>query len=276
MEQLKKISGVARQHYEKIVLVLVLVLMGGAALLIYGQSQEERQRIKASVLSIDQIKVKPVKPVDLTRVEQAIQAAAAPPAVVMSGNHNLFNPVRWVYQGGQYIKVQTGSEIGPDRMVVEKIRPLSLIVAFERAVTSGSGDQILVTGYHTVVTNDMAVGAKRRIPQFVGLNDTNKQVFVITAVKGPATNPTEMTLRLKDFNNETASFAPGKPYVRVIGYEADLKYQVNGTVVPKVRVGSTFPIEGDTYKIVDITEKSVVMSDQSNGKRYTIAAPTPQ
>ena len=43
MDQLKQLL---RQHYEKIILVLVLLLMGVAAWMIYGKSQEERENIK--------------------------------------------------------------------------------------------------------------------------------------------------------------------------------------------------------------------------------------
>ena len=84
-----------------------------------------------------------------------------------------------------------------------------------------------------------------------------------------------MVARLKDYGNETISFAPAKPYSRVIGFEADLKYQVTGAAFPKLRIGSNLSLEGDTYKIVDITETTVVLSDQSNGKRHTIGPSTP-
>ena len=107
--------------------------------------------------------------------------------------------------------------------------PLALSIAYDRPAISGAGDQKVVTGYHTVVTNDLTtVAARRRLSQFMVLNDTNKQVFVLVEAKGPAETPTELVARLKDFGNETVSFAPGKPYVRVIGYEVDLKYAVTG------------------------------------------------
>ncbi len=271
MEQLKRII---RQHYEKIVLVLVLLLMGAAAVIIYGQSQEQRKKIREIPTELERRKVKGVKPVDLAPIEKAIEAAATPPAVVLSGSHNLFNPVRWVVQGGNQepIKIATGGEIGPAKLVVEKIRPLNLTIAFEKAAVSGTGDQRIVNGYNTTVTNDVN---RRRIPQFMSVNDTNKQIFVISEIKGPADAPTELAGKLKDFGGEAFTFAPGRPYVRVVGYEVDLKYSVNGNTFPRLRVGGSVSLEGDNYKIVDITESAVVLSDQSNGKRFTIGTSTP-
>lgn len=276
MEQLKRIGGICRQHYEKIVLVLVLLLMAAAAVVIYGKSQEQRKIIQEIPVGFERQKVKGVKPVDLSRVDQAIQGASSPPAVVLGGKHNLFNPVRWVQYPGQPIKkVETGQEVGPGQMLVEKIRPLNLTIAFDKAGTSGTGDQRVVTGYHTVITNDVAPPARRRVSQFMGVGDTNKQMFVIMAVNGPADTPTELVARLKEFGGETISFGPGKPYVRAVGYEADLKYKVTGASFPRLRVGATLTVDGDAYKIVDITENAVVMSDQSNGQRYTVGTSTP-
>ncbi|HZI72994.1 MAG TPA: hypothetical protein VFD73_03045, partial [Gemmatimonadales bacterium] len=155
-------------------LVLVLVLMAGAALVIYGQSQEQRDRIQKIPVGFVNTKVKGVKPVDLTRVEQSIKAAASPPNVVLSGNHNLFNPVRWMHNPGQpLIKVETGRELGPSKLLIEKIRPLNLIITLERAVTSGPADQKVVIGYQTIVTNDMATRiTARKIAQFMAVNET--------------------------------------------------------------------------------------------------------
>lgn len=270
MEQVKRIL---RQHYEKIVLVLVLLLMGAAAVWIYGESQKQRDIIKAIPVGFERQKVKGVKPVDLGPIEKAIQAAANPPPVVLSGGHNLFNPVRWVQSPGQEpIKVATGGEIGVSKIQIEKIRPLNLTIAFEKVAATGTGDQKIVNGYNTTVTNDVT---RRRSAQFMSVNETNKPVFVITSVKGPADAPTELVGKLKDFGGETFTFGPGKPYVRAVGYEVDLKYSLNGNAYPRLRAGGSVTIEGDTYKIVDITESAVVLSEQSNGKRYTIGSSTP-
>jgi hypothetical protein len=278
MEQLKRIGALGRQHYEKVILVLVLVLMAVAVWVIFEQSQEERDKISKIPVGFDRRAVKGVKPVDLAPIEKSLKAATNPPSLNLGGSHNLFSPVLWVqYPGKPWTKVETGTEVGVAKLQITAIRPLALSIAYDRPAISGAGDQKVVTGYHTVVTNDLTtVAARRRLSQFMVMNDTNKQVFVLVEAKGPAETPTELVARLKEFGNETVSFAPGKPYVRVIGYEVDLKYAVTGVDFKARRKDSTVVLEGETYKIVDITDSAVVLSDNSNGKRYTIEQTTPQ
>jgi hypothetical protein len=272
MDQLKQLL---RLHYEKIILVSVLLLMGVAAWFIYKTSQEERENIKKIPVGIERRAVKGVKPIDLGPMEKAIQNATNPPNVSLSGNHNLFNPVLWIqYPGKPITKVQTGQEVGPSKLQITEIRPLTLTIAYDRTASSGTGDQKVVTGYYVGVTNDLAVASKRRMMQFSAVGDTNKQVFVLTEAKGSPDAPTEFVARLKDFGNESISFTTNKPYVRVVGYEADLKYTLTGATNLKQRKDMNITVEDVAYKIVDITESNVVLSDSSNGKRYTIGLTT--
>jgi hypothetical protein len=56
----------------------------------------------------------------------------------------------------------------------------------------------------------------------------------------------------------------------VVGHEAELVYAPSGKKYPRLRKDSPLDIEGEPYKVVDITASKVVVSDDSNGKRYTI------
>ena len=273
MDQLKRIGQLCRQHYEKLILVFVLLLLAGAVFYLLKVSQDEREKTRQMTEGYKKKAGVPIEPVNLSRVEATLKTATNPPALNYSGKHNLFNPVKWQQSpsGGDPIKFETGREVGPSAMRIASIRPLYLSIAFDRAASSGSGADAVVTGYHTLVTNEMAAAPRlRRIPQFIATGTTNTQVFVLAEVKGPPDAPTELVALLKEFNNETVSFAPGKPYTRVVGFEAELKYPVNSKVYPRLRKDSPIDIEGEPYKIVDITSNRVVVSDDSNGKRYTI------
>jgi hypothetical protein len=273
MEQLKRIGMVCRQHYEKLILSLVLLLLAVAVWRIYEASQEEKENVRKIPAGFERKSVKGVAPVEVTAYQTAIRGGTNPPGLNLSGKHNLFNPVKWqqARQGGPVIKVVSGSEVGAEAMRIVRVRPLQLMIAYDRAASSGSGADAVVTGYHTVVTNEMIANpVRRKISQFITIGDTNKQVFVLIEAKGPPAEPTELVAQLKDFNNEKISFAPGKPYARVVGHEAELKYPPSGKTYPPLRTGSPLDIEGEPYKIVDITPSKVVLSDDSNGKRYTI------
>jgi hypothetical protein len=192
-----------------------------------------------------------------------------PPTLNYAGAHNLFNPVKWQQPrgGGQIVKVVSGAEVGANAMRIASISPLHLSIAFGNPAKTGDE----VTGYHIVITNDLVVRPRNpRLPQFVPAGATNTQVFILNEVKGPPDLPTELIAQLKDFNNEKITFAPDKPYTRVVGYEAELVYPISGKRYPRLRKDSPLDIEGEPYKVVDITANKVVVSDDSNGKRYTI------
>ena len=270
MEQVKKIGQLCRQNYEKLILVFVLLLLAGAVWVLYGASQDENAKVRDMVAGEKKKAGKPIAPVDLAPFESAMKGMTNRPALNFSGKHNLFSPVKWQQNrggGGIIIKVQSGTEVGPSAVRIVSIFPLQLTVAFARVARSGAE----VSGYHIVVTNEVAMNARQRfITQYIGTGTTNSQVFILSEVKGPPEAPTEMVALLKDFNNERISFAPQKPYVRTVGFEAELKYPVSGKVYSRLRKDSSLDIDGETYKVVDIAASKVVLSDDSNGKRYII------
>jgi hypothetical protein len=273
MEQIKNIGQVCHQHYEKLILSLVLLLLAGAVWVLYQASQSEKEKIRQIPIAFERKTGKPVPPVSLAHVESAMKQATNPPSLNFSGQHNLLNPVKWQQPrgGGAVVKVQTGKEVGAEAMQIVGINPIFLTIAFEKPAISGTPPDIVVTGYHTVVTNELAtVARRRRLPQYAVVNATNLQVFTLTEVKGPPEAPTELLAQLKDYNGEKITFTPTKPYTRAVGYEADLKYSVTGKVYSKLRKDSPLDIDGEPYKVVDITLNKVVLSDDSNGKRYTI------
>ena len=269
MDQLKKIGLLCRQHYEKLILVFVLLLLAGAVWYLFQASQEEGDKTRTMTEGFKTRAGAPVETVKLDRFTAAMKIVTNPPTLNYAGAHNLFNPVKWQQPrgGGQIVKVVSGAEVGANAMRIAGIGPLNLSVSFDKPALSGAD----VTGYHIVVTNELATMPKlRRIPQYVPIGATNTQVFILNEVKGPSNAPTELVAQLKDFNNEKITFAPEKPYTRVVGYEAELVYPVSGKRYPRLRKDSPLDIEGEPYKVVDITANKVVVSDDSNGKRYII------
>lgn len=276
MEQVKKIGQLCRQHYEKLVLVIVLLLLAGAVWVLYGKSQEENEKVRQMTEGYTRKSGKPIPPVSLQPFESAMKSATNRPSLNYAGQHNLFNPVKWLQNrgGGPIIKVQSGSEVGVGAVRIVSVTPLMLSISFEKTATSGSE----VTGYHTMVTNETAtIRRLQRISQYIAMNAganpkfaTNTQVFVLTDFQGTPEAPTEFGAVLRDFENERITFAPGKPYTRTVGYETELKYLVTGKNYPRLRKDSSIEIEGEIYKVVDIVANKVVLSDDSNGKRYTI------
>lgn len=273
MEQLKNIGQWCRENYEKLVLIFVLVLLAAAVWILYQASQSESEKIREIPLDFDRRKVKLLQPANRDRFVTVLKEATNPPALQLSGPHNLFNPVKWQQPrgGGAMVKVQTGKEVGIEAMQIVRVTPLLLSISYERPAISGTPPDITVGGYHLTVTNELALQAnRRRMTQYYPLNATNVSVLVLTEAKGPPDKPTELVAKLKDFGDEVITFAPEKPYTRPVGYEVELKYPNSGKTYPRLRKDSPFDVEGEPYKVVDISPNKVVVSDDSNGKRYTI------
>src|SRR5882672_4753020 len=196
MDQLKKIGQLCRQHYEKLILVFVLLLLAGAVWYLYQASQEEGEATRKMTEGFKTPKGVGVLPANLDRFTAAMKVATNPPTLNYAGKHNLFNPVKWQQPrgGGPITKVQLGTEVGIYTLKITSISPLRLTIAYDRVAATGAE----VTGYHIVVTNEVATTAKfRRIAQYVPTGATNTQVFILTEVKGPPEAPTELVAQLK-------------------------------------------------------------------------------
>jgi hypothetical protein len=273
MEKLRNIGQLSRQHYEKFLLSIALLLLAAAVIYLFGESKRQADIIRQIPVGYEKRPVRAVPPVDLSGSLAALKQTEKPGALDFSGPHNLFNPVKWQINKGSTIpiKVVSGEEVGPRAMRIVKIQPVHLIVAYGQTSTSTVGDQLVVNGYWMHITNELAAVLRLRATRvFVSLNATNKDYpFILRDVKGGAQEPTEFTAEFKD-GGEKFSFAPGKPHLRTIGYETELKYPNSTNTTGMVRKGGSIDIDGQPHKIVDITPNEVVLSDDSNGKLYPV------
>jgi hypothetical protein len=100
------------------------------------------------------------------------------------------------------------------------------------------------------------------------LPNTKYDVFTITAVKGTPNDPSQLVLTLND-TGEQAIITKDKPFQRVDGYMADLKYDLEKKGWISRRVDQTLTFNGEEYKIVAINQNEVVLSAK-NQKKWTI------
>jgi hypothetical protein len=287
MDKLRQLGALCRDHYEKLALTAALLILAGAIFFLNNARVEEQDKIQAIPGDFKTRKVKPVQAVDLAPATEALQRAEKPPVLSSSGNHNLFNPVEWRLDRASQtpLKIKSEKDVGPLAMQIVQVVPLHLQVVYGSATTSGSEDQLVVLGYMTYSTNETvgvrSVNPPRVVRAVVNPSETNKQaVFILREAKGDVTKPSdlprepsELIAELKDFGGERFSFGPGKPYSRVLTYEAELRYKPNpDKKYTAIRTNSPVDIEGQIYKVVDITPQRVVLSDDSNGKQYSITA----
>lgn len=271
MEQLRNFGQVCRQHYEKFILTAALLILAGAVYFLYEASVAEREKIRDIPKGFEGRKVKSVQPANLSAFNIAIKQIENPPVLDLAKRHHLFNPVQWVTRGGgQPQKIQSDDLIGPNAMVATKIGPLNLVVAYGYTAQSGMPPDVTVTGYWINTTNELFAGGSKRVRKdFMSTGTNTTALFFIREIVGEPKEPTEFRAEMKE-GGEKFSFAPGKPYFRVVGHEAELLYKPTTRKYAGQRKGMTIDIDGQNYKIIDILPNQVVLSDDSNGKQYFI------
>src|SRR5580692_4644177 len=117
-----------KKHYEKIVLCVVLLGLAGAVLWMRSALEKVREQLGTSTAAPTP-KTAPPQPMDLSVYQQALAQITNPPALVLSGEHNLFNPVTWKRKAnGDLIKI---IKTGPDALIVTNIIPLYTIISYD-------------------------------------------------------------------------------------------------------------------------------------------------
>ena len=260
----KKLPAIARQHYEKIVLVVMMLALAGAVYYLFLASQKEKETIQEYFRKKRAQNMAGVKPMDLTRFESARKTLLSPVELNFTTPHNLFNPVKWQEKpDGGHIKVQSAKDIGPYAVQVVEIRPLKLTIAFKRAAG---------TGFWIGLTNQMASPHSREyrgFDQYASLTGSQAtKMFTLKEAK-PADHPKEWVLELEG-TGESVTITEEKPFVRVVGYETDLRYDLENKTMKDLKVGARIRLSGENYNIVAIQPKEVVLSADSNDRRYSI------
>ena len=280
MEQLRKVGQICRQHYEKLLLSIALLLLGGAVLYLFSESKTQAEIIRKIPVDFEKRTVYTVKPVDLTNTIRVLKQAESPQALSFSQPHNLFNPVQWQIPAGSttLIKKVTGEETGPRSMTAVGIRPYHFKLSFISAASSGAGEQAQVLGYWIGVTNEAVLRntptSLRGARTLFSLNVTNNNSPVLlTEVKGPPGAPEAVVGMLRD-TGEKFSISLEKPFEKIIGYETKLRYPNSTNYVERgnyLRAGpAVIDIDGQGYKIVDISTNEVKVVAESNEKPYSI------
>ncbi len=240
-----------KKHYEK--LVLCVVLLGLAGTVLWMKSATEKAFIPPlPPISGPTSKTATIKPVDLTPYTLALAQVTNPPSVVLSGEHNLFNPVTWKRRmGGELFKV---IKIGPDALVVTNIIPLYTIISFDQ-VEGG----VFTIGLQKGVDLTQAK-APRQIKAHLKLNEakTNQFPFIVRGIKGPDEAPTDVNLELVPSGDSNVWISASSPYKQVESYLADLKYDPDPTIpLLRKKVNDEIKLDGEPYIIVEITNDAV-------------------
>ena len=268
MEHLKKLLGLAREHYEKVILGLALLALALAGFLLANEKQKEEVALKEYVVNVGNKTLAPYRPVELSNHQATLHLATNPVSVSFSPPHNLFNPVKWLRRpDGTLLKVEKGNEIGAEALMVTKITPLYLVINLDKSPGS-SGSGYFVSVARETATN---LALRKKIQSYVSLASPKDRTgaYVLKETKGTPENP-EVVLEVLD-NNEKITLTTNVPvFQRVEGYETDLSYPPEKTSFIKKRLNDVVAVAGETNSIIAITADEVVILNQSNNKRTSL------
>ncbi|MFM2295779.1 MAG: hypothetical protein RLZZ350_2192 [Verrucomicrobiota bacterium] len=258
-----------KRHYEKILLGVVLLGLAVAVAMLPVKIAAEKQDLADQRDKIVKLDGKPLTNLDeatysgvLHRVEKSTKPDFTKP-------HNLFNPVPWQRKpDGQLQVVRTGSEIGAEALQVTNLHSIYTTIAFESVGASGSN-------YLVSITRDAEVTAAKRRKKsvFVEVGVKNEFSTLVSAKAKPdAPDKPDLVLLLND-SGETVSISADKPFRRVDGHSADLKYDPEKKNWNLKRVGDKISFAGDEFTVAAINQVAtnqfeVIVSARSTGKKY--------
>jgi hypothetical protein len=260
-----------KKNYEKLLLGLVLLGLAVAVGFLPFLISSQRRALEELQSSVRPANVKPLTNIDLTIAEAALKRVSTPGLIDFGPPNRLFNPMPWQKAAdGRPIPV---AKVGPTALVVTNVTPLYLRLTLDSINTDPSGNATYIIG---VEQPGPTGNSKKRVQASCTLNPPTKnaaKVFSMLEVKGKPEDPSEIVVELVD-SKERVSISKAKPFERIEGYMADLRYEPERKKWDFCRVNSTTrpAFNGEEYNIVAITKDEVVLSAKSNGKKWTVKA----
>jgi hypothetical protein len=255
-----------RKHYEKILLSVVLLGLVGALVFLPFWILRDHDILERTRQTMTSPSVEPLLPLNLAEQSNVIQRLQSPNRLDFETTNRLFNPVEWQKtRTGALIKIESGKEVGPQAVVITQTTPLYFILTLDSVETNEFGARYIIG-----VERQTAANPWQRVKRqhYASVGDKN-EAFTITTVKGPPDNPTQLILRLTN-TGESATLSKDKPFRRVDGYTAGLKYAPEGKSWQDQRFNDVLKFAGDDYIIVAINKNEVVLSAGSNQKKTTL------
>jgi hypothetical protein len=274
MEKLKQIGPLLSQHYEKIVLIVMLLLLAGAVFVLWGETQTEQEENRTKVREFRTGKGAAFKPVDLSANAAVLARARSSSSFIFAEPHHLFGPLSWHRRpdGSGVFKNRTGTSVGYGALELVKVRPLNFSITVAAVPTKPLGEAAYIH-----VVDEVPLTPNRK--QFyvstneVGRTNSSNKFFVLSAIQGSMEDP-EFVLQLFG-SGQRITVSKDKPHVRPDAFEADLFYPPANKPFPKLRVGSSFVLESEEFKVVAVTEDAVTIASRlDSGQQHTIRKKT--
>lgn len=249
-----------KKHYEKLILSVVLLVVAAAAFWLTQNVSAVQSSLEEQLQTRVRGSRRPLPPVDLTNSIAAVESMSRPVNLDLSGDHNVFNPIRWIRGTDLAPKPDPRQDLARTLNLVAT-RPLNLSITY--IGPTGIGDPYR---YQFTIEQQHAKKPSDRRPVTLSLVEgTKNNFFLLREVRGPKDSAGEVVIELA--SGERVTLAKGKPFEKVMGHLADLRFE-NRDFLGK-RADDTLVLAGTTYKIVAIGKEELVIS-APNSTRTTI------
>jgi hypothetical protein len=255
-----------KKNYEKLLLGIVLLGLAGAVACLPFIISSQKESLESIKTNVRPVNVQPLTNLNLTTAEAALKRSATPAMIDFGPPNRLFNPMPWQKTADN--RIIPVAKVGPTALLVTNISPLFLKLSLDSVNTDAAGTNTYIIGMEKPAVS----GTSKTRTQFSCSATSKNKVFTVLEVKGKPDDPSEIIVEMAD-SKERAVIAKSKPFERIEGYIADLRYDPEKKKWDNCRVNSKpLPFNGEEYNIVTINKDEVVLSAKSNGKKWTIKA----
>ncbi len=262
-----------KHHYEKLILSVVLLGLALAAGYLPFEVTRVRERLAEVTTAIEDGRVEPLAPLDLSTNEAVLRRVKAAPDFAFGDMaHGLFNPVgtwrKGPAPGGPPVPP---APAGVEGLVVTNITPLMLRVEFQGVSSSGvASDPVRYRFYVQNQASTNATLARGRIVLLAAAERSSRpEVIALKEVIGSSDDPDAFQVQLTD-SRAVVTVTKDTPHTEVAGYMADLRHEREGRSYLRQRPGAKLTIGGTLYNIVAISRDDVTIEDDKTKRRTVI------
>lgn len=263
-----------KNHYEKLILSVVLLGLAVAAGYLPFVVSSVRERLAEVTTAIEEGRVEPLKPLDLSTNEAVLARAMSKVEFTFgAGPHGLFTPAGTWRKGpgpGGWPPIPP-SPSGVEGLTVTSITPLELKVEFQ-GVSLGSS-AAFGRRYRFYMQNEASTNSALARGRILILAPKEKpsptDPLFLKDILGAPDDPDAIQLQLTD-TRQVITVTKDKPYTEVAGYAADLRHDREGRNYTRQRPGAKLTIAGTSYNIVAISEREVILEDDKTKRRTVI------
>ena len=264
-----------KNHYEKLVLSLVLLGLAGAAFVLMTKVGNIRDDIKKESLQQTSAPQKALVPVDRESMIQKLSMATNPPVVELGLPNIVFNPVTWKKTaGGQEFPIRDEKNSGAGAVEVTAILAKNFTIELVR-ITGTEEKARYEFGFTAEGAEDRRNQRQKKkglylddSGEFRSYPDTGTNfVFTLKEVQGAPLMPDSMVMEIENWA-EPVVVTPDAPYKQVMHFVANMMHRQTGEQFQQKTKGDSIVIEGEVYNVVSVSESQVVLESPSGKRSY--------